>query len=644
MIRTFFFLLLFFGCLSQAFTQKPFNCRGQYYLSLTRSNIQSSGLYEVKISPDGQKISLDTISSGLGMVLNAMGYRITDNFIYGMDPNRARLRRVGSDGVSVDLGIPEGIPIGPLYYAGDVTPDGRYLLLIGLSGTSTQIVKVDLEDPNFKCSFVPLQDKTVRIVDVAFDPFTGILYGHDFGNARLVTVNPETGAVQTDFVKQPLVFQLGALFFDSFGNLYGYGSYGNSTEDKFIKVDKKTGNMTLLAQGPVSAGQDGCACPFTLELQKTVIPQTAHPCTEVTYSFILSNVSGATRTGIVLMDSFPDHIVCKKVLRNPFGGNVSVSQRGFSISEMRVPVGIDTIRVLAEVSEVADGIYRNQAVLSGLPAALGTFTLSDNPGTLADKDATDLLIVPSGIDEITTDFTSCRGDSVLFDGKIYGHSYRWNDGSVQASRNLKSPGIYTATIKNVCRETLLTVSVSDQLLSINIPQDSLSVELGDSISFDPEYFSTNAIKGFEWISVNNPDVSCKVCPTAGVTPLRNGAFIITMVDIDGCLVSDTVFIRVSKNTDVFTSNIISANGDGYNDVFFIQGKPKAYNIEKLEIYDRWGSLVFVSQNFLPGVTTKCWDGSYNDKPVIAGVYVWRATLRFIDGTLEYITGNLTVIR
>lgn len=639
---TILWLLLVLGC-TLIHAQKPFNCRGQYYLSLTRSNAQNSGLYEVKISPDGQKISLDTISSGLGMVLNAMGYRITDNFIYGMDPNRARLRRVGSDGVSVDLGIPNGIPVGPLYYAGDVTPDGRYLLLIGLSGTSTQIVKVDLDDPTYRCSFVPLQDKSVRIVDVAFDPFTGVLYGHDFGNARLVTIDPETGAVQADFIKQPLVFQLGALFFDSFGNLYGYGSYGNSTEDKFIKVDKKTGIMTLLAQGPVSAGQDGCACPFTLELQKTVVPDTAHPCTEVVYSFLVSNVSGATRSGIVLTDSFPKDIICKKIVRNPFGGLASVSQHGFSIKEMVVPVGIDTVKVLAEVKPEANGRYRNQAVLSGLPVALGSFTLSDNPGTLADKDATDLWIVPSGIQEIITEYNSCKGDSILFDGRIYGHTYLWNDGSVSSSRWLMSPGNYSAEIKNNCEEYALSVTVSDQLLSIDIPEDSLFVELGDSILLIPRFFSTNDIKGFEWTSINNPDVSCTDCPISGVVPLRDGAFIITMIDVNGCVVLDTVIVRVTRNKDMFAPNIISANNDGINDVFFIQGKAKAYVIEKLEIFDRWGNLVFEADNFSPGDGTKGWDGTHKGKQVVSGVYVWKATLRFIDGNLDYVTGNITVI-
>ena len=90
--------------------QTPFTCKGQYYLSLTKNGSQSSGLYEVKIPTSASQIYLDTISTSIGLVLNGMGYRITDNLIYGIDPNTAHLRKIGRDGVAIDLGLPKGIP------------------------------------------------------------------------------------------------------------------------------------------------------------------------------------------------------------------------------------------------------------------------------------------------------------------------------------------------------------------------------------------------------------------------------------------------------------------------------------------------------------------------------------------------------
>ena len=228
--------------------QKPFVCQGQYYLSLTKDRSPVSGLYEVKFSQNGQRVVLDTIAESVGLILNGMGYRSTDNFIYGMDPFTGRLRRVGSDGNGVDLGLPRGLPPNALYYAGDVSPEGRFLVVI-TSGTITpQLVKIDLESPVYQCQVLPLIDRSVSVVDIAFDPFTGVLYGNDIRNQRLVTINSESGSVNSNFPIQRQVDQLGALFFDSFGNLFGYGSFNSLVADKLVAINKNTGIISLLAQ------------------------------------------------------------------------------------------------------------------------------------------------------------------------------------------------------------------------------------------------------------------------------------------------------------------------------------------------------------------------------------------------------------
>ncbi|HRO72809.1 MAG TPA: hypothetical protein PK611_03985 [Saprospiraceae bacterium] len=41
--------------------QEPFDCHGQYYLSLTKNGSRSSGLYNVRIAQNGTYVYLDTI-------------------------------------------------------------------------------------------------------------------------------------------------------------------------------------------------------------------------------------------------------------------------------------------------------------------------------------------------------------------------------------------------------------------------------------------------------------------------------------------------------------------------------------------------------------------------------------------------------
>ena len=624
--------------------QKPFVCQGQYFLSLTRNGSSSSGLYEVKISQNGLNIYLETISASIGLVLNGMGYRITDNFIYGMDPIRGRLRRIGSEGIAMDLGVPKDLPIGALFYAGDITPDGRYLLLITTGTINPQIVKVDLEDPLFQCTNIPLRDKLVSIVDVAFDPFTGTLYGNDIRNKRLVIVNPETGVVNIDFPIQPQVDQLGALFSDSFGNLYGYGAVGTGSQDKFVAINKKTGIITQLAQGPPSVGQDGCSCPYTLELQKTVTPEIAHPCTEVIYSFIVSNGSGTTRSKISLSDPMPGVLTIKSIISNPYGGKVTIRNNILTIDEMNVKVGIDTIKVLVEVASNALGLYRNQALLSGLPLSLGSFTYSDNPATLIEEDSTDLLIKPIDLTFIKEEYQTCPGGGVLIDATLHGLDYLWSDGDTSSKKWLPSPGDYQLKVSSLCEKKLLNIKVINDQISLNIPEEEINVELGDEILLQAEFTNSNEKTRFLWSGKNNPDPVCPECISTSVLPHNDGYYSITMNAGNDCILRDSVQIRVIKDRTYFSPNILSANQDNNNDKFYLSGKNKAVKGLFLRIYDRWGNIVFNGGEFDLNDSNYGWDGLKNGAPVINGVFVWQAALEYLDGFIQNITGDITVIQ
>ena len=577
--------------------QKPFVCQGQYYLSLTKDRSPVSGLYEVKFSQNGQRVVLDTIAESVGLILNGMGYRSTDNFIYGMDPFTGRLRRVGSDGNGVDLGLPRGLPPNALYYAGDVSPEGRFLVVI-TSGTITpQLVKIDLESPVYQCQVLPLIDRSVSVVDIAFDPFTGVLYGNDIRNQRLVTINSESGSVNSNFPIQRQVDQLGALFFDSFGNLFGYGSFNSLVADKLVAINKNTGIISLLAQGPPSVGQDGCSCPYTVELQKIVTPAVAYPCTEVVYSFVVSNGSGITRGGINLSDDMPSGLIIKSVISNPFGGQVTISGNRIRIDNMSVRVGIDTIRVLVEVGSDALGTYKNQAILSGLPLTLGRTTLSDNPFTTVENDSTTLLVKALDLSFIMEKYVVCPGTGIMIDATFYGLKYLWSDGDRSSKKWLSSPGEYTLLVNSLCENIFFNISVEDDNISLKIQDDDFSIDLGDEVILTGEFTSNQENTKFLWEGKNNPKPECPTCITTSVIPHNDGFYILSMNAGIDCMLKDSVFIRVNKNRLFHYPNIMSANNDSRNDRFFLSGNTRTIQGLFLRVYDRWGNKVYSTEEF-----------------------------------------------
>jgi gliding motility-associated-like protein len=63
-------------------------------------------------------------------------------------------------------------------------------------------------------------------------------------------------------------------------------------------------------------------------------------------------------------------------------------------------------------------------------------------------------------------------------------------------------------------------------------------------------------------------------------------------------------------------NAFTPNADGHNDLFRI---PPLLNltIERFSVYNRWGALVFTTNNSLVG-----WDGRMGGQAEPAGTYVW----------------------
>ncbi|MBK9254196.1 MAG: gliding motility-associated C-terminal domain-containing protein [Saprospiraceae bacterium] len=625
--------------------QTPFVCKGQYFLSLTPPNSASSGLYEVKIDKNTLNVVFDPVSNGVGVRLNAMGYRSTDNFIYGMDPQTAVLSRVGQEGIAEVLGVPQGIPLGGrLYFAGDVTPDGKFLILMGVTTSNLEIVKVDLDDPNYRVSIVPLQNRTTAIFDIAFDPFSGELYGHDSRSRRLVRINHETGAIDSNFPVQTQVDQLGALFFDSFGNLYGYGAFGSLEQDKFVAINKRTGEIRLIRQGPNSVGQDGCSCPYTLQLQKIVSSEVALPCTEVVYSFVITNASGAERDGIRLFDQMPPGFIIKQVSNNPFGGTVNFTNNSLTISDMIVKVGQDTINVVVEIGSDSRGLYRNQAVLSGLPVQLGGFTLSDNPRTIVEGDSTDIFIEDFDLSYIKESYQLCRGDSILIDALQYGIRYEWYDGDTSPRKWLKTPGNYTLRARSLCEELFLNIEITESLLDVNIIPDLFEVELGDEIYLESTFFSPESPIKFKWTDFSLTTLECDTCQNTTAIPLNDFTYTLTVINDDGCLATDQVTVRVKKVRNVFSPNIMKINSTTGNDVFYLSGNQKISKGNTLKIFDRWGNNVFTSNNFQLNDKSAGWNGYFKGAPVVEGVYAWICELEYIDGFIQIESGDLTILR
>ena len=90
--------------------------------------------------------------------------------------------------------------------------------------------------------------------------------------------------------------------------------------------------------------------------------------------------------------------------------------------------------------------------------------------------------------------------------------------------------------------------------------------------------------------------------TANTTPKE----IFIRIENENCF-TITSFLLTTNNCPPTVYNYVSANNDGANDVFFIKGLRDVFVNFELQIYNRWGKLVWTGNNNLPD-----WDGFSNE--------------------------------
>ena len=94
-----------------------------------------------------------------------------------------------------------------------------------------------------------------------------------------------------------------------------------------------------------------------------------------------------------------------------------------------------------------------------------------------------------------------------------------------------------------------------------------------------------------------------------------------IVDKDGCLATDSILIKAEPvQTQLFFPNAFSPNNDGKNDLFIPIGATEDILFYSLAIFNRWGQLMFETNNPLDG-----WDGKYLGQQSPHGVYTYKVS-------------------
>ena len=91
---------------------------------------------------------------------------------------------------------------------------------------------------------------------------------------------------------------------------------------------------------------------------------------------------------------------------------------------------------------------------------------------------------------------------------------------------------------------------------------------------------------------------------------------------------------------LYVPNAFTPNFDGTNDIFYAKGE--GIKDFKMYIFDRWGEMVFRSDDIYKG-----WDGHFQGKggPILEeDVYVWKIECKTTKGEPKLLKGTVSLIK
>ena len=142
-------------------------------------------------------------------------------------------------------------------------------------------------------------------------------------------------------------------------------------------------------------------------------------------------------------------------------------------------------------------------------------------------------------------------------------------------------------------------------------------------------------------------LSCTTCPAPVAMPMQNTVYTLLALDGRGCPGTDSARITILPRLDVYAPNVFrqDISSNGLNNSFTLFPSKSATMIRRLDIFNRWGELVFHRVNELPGSASLGWDGTdFRGQALDEGVFVWLAKIEFSDGRVVEYSGDVTLLR
>ena len=205
-------------------------------------------------------------------------------------------------------------------------------------------------------------------------------------------------------------------------------------------------------------------------------------------------------------------------------------------------------------------------------------------------------------------------------------------------------GTYDVGVSVVTTDGCKNSLVINNLIDVYQKPDARFITNPQTVSIiNPNINFTNLSQNSDYYiwSFGDGDSSNYASPYHTYSEIDSYTISLVAVTNYGCKDSAMQTIEVVEEPTLYVPTAFSPDGDEINDLFVIQANGIDLDSYNLRIYDRWGELIFESNDLYYS-----WDGTAkgNKTLVEIGSYIWLVTVKDINGLETQKSGTVTIIR
>ncbi len=390
--------------------------------------------------------------------------------------------------------------------------------------------------------------------------------------------------------------------------------------------------------GAIDLQVTGGASPYTFAWSNSSVSEDISGLTEGTYTVTVTDFNGCTMTGSAGVVN-PPPLTYTSAISDYNGYNISCF--GMTNGSISITTTNGTAPFIFTWTG-PDGFVATTPSISGLKAGVYVMEITDSLAchvteTFEMKEPGQLGMTLSMSSSAAGGYNiSCAGDRTGYIGieplnAVKNVEYLWSDGLFGRTRNNLPAGEYSVIItdaNNCYASATVELTQPDSIkIKFNVTQPFCPDMPNGSVLAEVTGGVPAADYYYKW-SDNST--------TKSLTDITAGFYSLTVRDLNGCVVKDSLFVDPQNESCLVIPNAISPNGDLINDEWHIENID-LYPDAEVKIFNRWGISVWKSAKGYP----QPWDGRRNGRALPIDSYHYLIDLH--NGKKPVI-GAVTIVR